>query len=108
MLAFTTAVHLFEYCATDSSTCMTAAVSFGIDVSGTLPVASVETAVTTAGFDADTPSMMAFLTQLLQLTSIYLILIAVGILVVLECMELYYLRRLFARSRGVLGVNGGR
>jgi hypothetical protein len=89
--------QLSVVCESGQLNCMTAAVTFGVLSESTQPSIPLElnhAAPTTIINLADTPSMAAFILTLIQVTSVYLILLSVVALVVLELFELRYLRRL--------------
>lgn len=99
-LSGATAVQVVALCGSGGAACLTAAVSFGVpSYEAAWPSASLTTGISTAAVATTEPTMAEFLLEFFQVTSIYLIFIAVSLLVVLECLELYYIRRLFRRHR---------
>lgn len=103
LLAFSivTTYQLASLCAAGQPSCLVAAVSFSVTQDGAVPAqlsgAQSETTPSTA---IDAPSMVGFLMEFVQITSLYLMLIGVFIIIVLEFFELRYLRRLVELRHG--------
>ena len=97
LLAFSvvTLQQIAQYCSEGQVSCLSAAVVFGVPEAG-LPIAEapVSHALPTSTYTESVSSVGEFVFTLVQVTSVYLILISVIVLVVLELFELRYLRRL--------------
>lgn len=99
LLAFSvvTVQQITQYCGSGQNACLSAAVTFGViqTPTPTVNIATNHAAPTTAHTDT-VPTMTGFLLTFIQVTSVYLILLSVVMLVVLELFELRYLRKLLA------------
>lgn len=94
-LSFVTVSHLAANCVADRSGCIAASVSFSLpnETAGPL-LTDVDTSVSTPAYDVTNPSTFSLLSRVIQMTSIYLILLGVIVLAALELRELHYLKRL--------------
>lgn len=101
LLAFSivTLQQIAQSCASGQTSCLTAAVTFGIPET-TVPTTEMlmSHTVTTDATTEFVPSVVSFIFTLIQVTSVYLILISVMVLVFLEFMELRYLRALMSNK----------
>ena len=96
LLSFSTVTiqQIAKYCADGQSACLAAAVSFGVS-SVEIPLTNISTDQSgSTPVSSEASSMRGFIITLVQVTSVYLILISVIVLVVLEALELRYLRKL--------------
>lgn len=88
------------YCGGGTPACLSAAVTFGVVESGTLPGSELSsaTAISTVA-ERTAPSPLQTLTRLVQFVSAYAIVIGVLVLIVLEFRELHYLKQLTSVTR---------
>lgn len=99
-LSLVTLSQVTFQCSTDRVGCLAAAVSFSAPHMVTPePFVLESTAVSTVALVENTPSMSNFLIEFIRVTSVYLILVGVVILVLLELRELHYLKRLTRRVK---------
>ena len=95
MFSFVTIKQISDYCNEGQANCLSAAVVFGVPHAD-LPMINIETnhaAPTTVHTDS-VMTMARFIVTVVQVTSVYLILFSVVSLLVLEMIELKYLRYL--------------
>ncbi|MFW6210451.1 MAG: hypothetical protein ACOC4E_03100, partial [Patescibacteria group bacterium] len=100
-LSLVTVSHLAANCVAEHSGCIAASVSFGLphDLTGPL-LMNTETSISTPAYDVTNPSTFSLLFQVIQVTSVYLIMLGVILLVALELRELHYLKRIVRQHRG--------
>ncbi len=96
-----TLLGLALYCGTGTQSCMTAAVTFGVIDT---PVATVQLnqaplAPLSSVTMSDQPTPLMFFGQVVQQTSVYVIMVGVVLLLILEFRELHYLRILTQARR---------
>jgi hypothetical protein len=99
LLAFSvvTINQVSQVCENGQVNCLSAAVTFGVMQNSIQPSTVVDmnhAAPTTIATSNNVPSMVSFIFTLVQVTSVYLILLSVLALVALEIVELRYLRRI--------------
>ena len=100
-LSFVTAYQAVSICLSGQNSCLVAAVTFGVsDYSSTPGLVTTTQSVTTPERARSVPTMLEFTFDLIQATSVYLILIGVILLALLEAVELRYIRMLL-KSKGI-------
>lgn len=89
--------QVLQVCVTGQINCLSAAVTFGVTQNEIQPSTQVDmnhAAPTTIAITNNVPTMASFILNLVQITSVYLILLSVLALIALELVELRYLRRI--------------
>jgi hypothetical protein len=95
-LGMVTLHQAVSLCGNGQPACLVAAASFGLPQANEIPVVVDMSQSVSTPAETQEPSVSEFIVMLVQVTSVYLILISVIVLVVLEAIELRYLRRLIA------------
>lgn len=94
-LSLVTISQATSYCAAGTDNCLLASVSFGIPNTNQIPLLfDSSTYVSTTQYDLNNVSTVSMLLKVVQVTSIYIIMIGVALLIALEMRELHYLKKL--------------
>lgn len=100
-LSFATVGSVLKHCSdVSSSACLATAVTFGMIESATLVQYYPSTDITHSSVrESIAPTSLQTLLHVIQITSVYAILIGLVILIMLECKELHYLKQLVKKRR---------
>ena len=99
-LCVTTLHQVAWLCGSGEDSCLVAAVTFGVpEYDTTLPQPQMSNSLTTTETLPQTESFLAPYIPFAQVLSVYLILVGVLLIVVLEFLELRYLRKLTKSKR---------
>jgi hypothetical protein len=94
-LSLVTLSQLTSTCSAAVNNCLVASVSFSGPMDTALPfVLDTSAPLSTPSTDVDADSMVRIAFDVIQITSVYLIMIGVLVLIGLEMRELHYLKRL--------------
>lgn len=94
-LSLITVSQIATICPAEINNCMVASVYFGpASDTPTSVTTDVSASVSTPSYSPDNLSMASFIFSVIQITSVYLILLGVVLLILLETRELFYLKKL--------------